>query len=78
MTVIDLAARRDQHRRSEPGRCRCGSEWFTLHGRATDPAVAGHGAVTISSEGSITGYCGEVRCAECREPWAPCTDMPRT
>lgn len=78
MAVVDLSTRRDRHRKSEPGRCRCGSEWFTLHGRATDPAIAKHGAVTISSEGNVTGYCGDVRCAECREPWAPGTGTPDT
>lgn len=75
MTVVDLAARREQRRGEPPGRCACGSEWFTLHGRPTDPPVAEHGALTVSEEGDITGYCGFLRCAECREPWAPCADL---
>lgn len=68
MDVIDLDARRSAVR---PGRCRCGCEWFVLRGRANDPSVAEHGAVTLDSDGNITGYCGAVICTECQEPWFP-------
>jgi hypothetical protein len=66
-TVTDLDSRRAAVR---PGRCHCGSEWFTLRGRPGDPPVAENGAVTLSSEGSVTGYCGEPRCAGCGRAWS--------
>lgn len=69
MNVSDLTARRDSHRPGGVGRCACGSEWFTLQGRPWDPDIAVHGAVTISSSGNVTGYCGELRCLECHEVW---------
>lgn len=69
MNVSDITARRDRHRPTQVGRCVCGSEWFTLRGRTFDPDIAEHGAVTISSTGNVTGYCGELRCLECDEVW---------
>lgn len=71
MGVVDLTARRDQLRGQEPGRCACGCEWFTLHGRPNDPPIAEHGAITVSGQGEVTGYCGYLRCSECGEPWSP-------
>lgn len=71
MVVVDLAARRSDKWGEGPGRCGCGSEWFTLHGRPNDPPVAEHGAVTVDETGDVTGYCGSLRCAECHTPWTP-------
>lgn len=63
--VVELDGRRFGLR---PARCSCGSEWFTLHGRPSDPE---HGAVTLSSAGAVTGgTAGSPRCAECGTPWA--------
>lgn len=73
MTVIDLASRRGSSatRESDMALCPCGSGWFVLRGRPTDPQIADNGAVAMSASGMITGYIGEPICAECGEPWAP-------
>lgn len=47
----------------------CGCEWFVLRARWTDPPIAEHGAVTLSTEGNITAYCGQPLCSECGAPW---------
>lgn len=73
MTVIDLDSRRGSSATtgSDMALCQCGSGWFVLRGRATDPEIADNGAVAMSASGAITGYIGEPVCAECGEPWVP-------
>ncbi|MFC9432720.1 hypothetical protein [Nocardia sp. NPDC057030] len=58
--VIDL----DRRRRYGHRRCDCGSEWFTLDGRA---AGLDHdaGAVVLAADGRIVAYAGIPRCLEC-------------
>lgn len=65
MDVIELAAYRQTTDGRAPARCACGSEWFVLRGRPSDPSIAATGAVTLSGDGRITGYVGEPVCAEC-------------
>lgn len=52
------------------GMCPCGSAWFEIcvpEGADwnADPAVC------ISSDGSITGYAGILRCVDCNTDWSP-------
>lgn len=57
--VISLADRRAASA-GDDRRCVCGSEWFDLQGHG-DRAPA----VTVSSEGRITGYAGSLSCRDC-------------
>lgn len=63
--VLDLAAYRSARSGEAAARCACGAEWFVLRGRTSDPEAIAHGAVTISADGSVTGYAGSLVCAEC-------------
>ncbi len=67
MTVLDFSrqTRRRASRPDGPMTCPCGSQWFELRRRPTDPDVAQHGAVTLSDDGSVTGYLGHPHCVEC-------------
>lgn len=69
--ILSLDEARARTHSDGPARCACGSEWFLLRGRPTDPEVAAAGAVTLSAEGRVTGYAGAPVCADCGEPWAP-------
>jgi hypothetical protein len=60
----------DDHRQvpaDDNHRCSCGSAWFTLDGRAAGALNRPGGAVTLSADGSVTGYAGVPVCAECGE-----------
>jgi hypothetical protein len=69
--VVSLEDRRRQAQpvaADEPLRCRhCGSQWFRLRGRETDPETARHGAVAMTQDGRITAYAGVPECLECGE-----------
>lgn len=51
---------------SDPATCACGEGWFVLVGQE----IAPNGAVTVTREGRITGYHGELRCLSCGSPAA--------
>lgn len=56
MNVTDLSEWRAASESGTPlATCACGSTWFELE----------DGAVVMTEEGSITGYTGRPRCAEC-------------
>jgi hypothetical protein len=70
--VVNLADRRRPTRPDDQvAICRCGSQWFELRRRESDPEGIDHGAVTMTTEGSVTGYLGEPCCVECGATWAP-------
>ncbi len=64
VTVVDFS-RSARRRPDGPMTCPCGSQWFELRQRPTDPDVAQHGAVTLSNDGRVTAYLGEPCCIEC-------------
>lgn len=47
-------------RPDDVARCACGSEWFRL-----STADGQAPAVTVTTDGAITGYAGVLRCSEC-------------
>lgn len=74
MTVVSLDDHRSSERRTnhpmDPAECSiCGSQWFVLVGRTSDPDVPASGAVTLGIDGMITGYIGDPHCAECGAAW---------
>lgn len=69
--VIDIATHRRTPSTDDQAVCTCGSAWFTLRRRPTDPDNVDHGAVSLTASGSISGYVGEPHCLECGVPWAP-------
>jgi hypothetical protein len=68
MSVVDLDAWRAAGS-GDVGRCACGSEWFELKRRPTDPTGIDHGAVCLRQDGSVRGYAGEPHCLDCGSPW---------
>ena len=53
----------------EEAKCFCGSTWFELRGSPTASDVSSYGLVTVTKEGVVTGWAGEVHCVECGERW---------
>jgi hypothetical protein len=53
------------------GQCECGGAWFFLTVQGDDEDAEGPGVVCIDTEGTVTGYAGELACAECSKPWDP-------
>lgn len=43
----------------------CGGSWFRLVGRPNDPPAIRNGAITLDTDGLITGYAGIPICLEC-------------
>ncbi len=43
----------------------CGGSWFRLVGRPNDSPAVQHGAITLDTDGRITGYAGVPVCLEC-------------
>lgn len=70
---MDNVVNFDHHRRTtspqENAVCPCGSEWFSLRRRPSDPADIDHGAVTLRVDGTVTGYVGQPYCVECGRAW---------
>lgn len=65
--MVDLEQRRAA-RDGHHGRvCACGSEWFRLGRRDSDPPGFQHGAITVGLDNRITGYAGVPCCIECGE-----------
>lgn len=62
--VIELSTARRSTTPSANRRCDCGSEWFQLVQEMPDGADV-PGAVVMESDGHITGYAGDLRCADC-------------
>lgn len=79
--VVDLTARRaaTHATRSSGGALRCatcGGEWFELDAR--DAGLdRDAGAVTLSADGTVTGWCGTPRCLDCGELVATLRISPR-
>lgn len=72
MSVISINSARGTARPDQPAECNCGSQWFTLAGRPSDPEAAANGGVTLSADGlRVTGYVGEPRCIECGAAFTP-------
>lgn len=64
--VVDLASRRPTAA-NDVALCRCGSGWWTIRGPADVPGLE-NGALSVTPDGRVTGYTGELRCLECGEP----------
>lgn len=63
--VIDMAGRRHEPGK-EPMRClHCDGQWFRLIARDNDPPEARHGAITLTQDGTVTGYSGVPVCLTC-------------
>lgn len=69
--VLDFASRGRPASSPQQAACDCGSQWFRLQRRPTDPPGVDHGAVTLRPDGTVSGYVGEPRCLECGAAWAP-------
>ncbi len=57
------------------GQCVCGGAWFAL---AAPDGEEGPGVVSIDTEGKVTGWAGELVCAQCEEVWNPNIRFTRT
>lgn len=69
--LVHLDAYRTARAGDRAAECDCGSQWFVLKGRTTDPAVASNGAVTLDVDGRVTGYAGTPHCGDCGRAWTP-------
>lgn len=70
-TLVELDAYRAARTGSRVAECDCGSQWFVLKGRPSDPTVASHGAVTLDATGHVTGFAGAPHCSDCNRLWVP-------
>lgn len=59
------AARSAAQPGSTPAACACGCEWFALRGGPAAPDPDSAGFVTMTVNGSITGFAGQIVCSEC-------------
>jgi hypothetical protein len=65
--VVSMAEFRDAQAAKDPNArltCQCGSVWFELSRRPTDPEGTPL-AVTMTREGVIDGYTGAPKCLDC-------------
>ena len=68
VNVVDLASRRATSSETSPhAACDCGSVWFELRRRPTDPEGLHHGAITMRPDGSVSAYMGVAACLDCGE-----------
>ena len=68
--VVSLADHRAPEFEGEPPViCACGSWWFEL--RSNHERCPEHGAISLTRDGSISGYAGTPHCISCGEPWVP-------
>lgn len=66
MSVISLDEYRSRASSTDQAlHCVCGSQWFRLDGRSTCPETAPNGAITLDTDGRVTGRLGDVVCVEC-------------
>ncbi|MGX7697723.1 hypothetical protein ACWPN4_22830 [Gordonia polyisoprenivorans] len=79
--VVDLTARRAATHAARSGGevlgcATCGGEWFELDAR--DAGLdRDTGAVTLSADRTVTGWCGTPRCLDCGELVAALRISPR-
>lgn len=68
MSVVDLESWRSSRPEttgSTAATCVCGSEWFALRRRPSDPAHVPDGAMALTWDGQIRGLVGELVCLDC-------------
>ncbi|MFE5332533.1 hypothetical protein ACFRCG_39765 [Embleya sp. NPDC056575] len=66
--VINLADRRPPAG-DEPAICPCGSWYWVL--RSNHERCPEHGALTLRSNGTVSGYAGWPHCQACGLRWTP-------
>ena len=49
--------------------CDCGSQWFRLVARETDPPFMQSGAIAFTELGSVSAWSGKAVCIECWEEY---------